>query len=58
MNDEEFSFDKFKKNKELVDIACGFNYNDTGYSIKDFSFKELSEEEIQFALSTIADVFK
>lgn len=53
---EEFSFDEFKKNKELVDIACGF-CKDTGYS-KDFSFKELSEEEIQFAISTIADCFK
>ena len=55
---EEFSFDELKKNKELVDIACGFNRKDTGYSIKDFSFKELSEEEIQFAISTITDCFK
>ena len=58
MNDEEFSFNEFKKNKELVDIACGFNRKENGYSVKDFQFKELSEEEIQFALSTIADVFK
>lgn len=58
MNDEEFSFDEFKKNKELVDIACEFNRKENRYSVKDFSFKELSEEEIHFAISTITDVFK
>lgn len=46
MNDEEFSFDEFKKNKELVDIACGFNRKENGYSVKYFSFRELSEEEV------------
>lgn len=58
--EKEFSFDEFKKSELFK--KCGESFDkqpeNPGPDSDTFEIRELSEEEVMFALDTIAEQFK